>query len=199
MVANVTSYPTLFEAIWPKTNSWGAKVTVALVGSLALWMSAKIQVPFYPVPLTLQTMLVLALGAALGWRLAGLTICFYLLEGAVGLPVFAGTPERGIGLLYMAGPTGGFLIGFLAAAMMVGYLAQRGWDRHILSMTLAMLIGNIIIYGFGLIWLGNSLGWDKPILAWGFYPFIIGDCAKIVIAAIGLPLIWRMMGRTYSR
>ena len=104
-----------------------------------------------------------------------------------------------IGQQHMAGPTGGFLIGFLAAAMMVGYLAQRGWDRHVLSMALAMLIGNLVIYGFGLVWLGNSLGWDKPILQWGLYPFILGDCAKIVIAAIGLPFIWRMKGRTYSQ
>ncbi len=116
----------------------------------------------------------------------------YLAQGAAGLPVFAGTPEKGIGLAYMLGTTGGYLLGFVVAAYTVGLLAERRWDRSKLTTIAAMIIGNAIIYAFGLIWLGSIVGWDKPILAWGMMPFLLGDLAKILIAAALLPAAWKL-------
>jgi biotin transport system substrate-specific component len=164
---------------------------LALAGSILLTISAKIQVPFYPVPMTMQTFVVLSLGMAYGWRLGAATVLFYLAQGAMGLPVFVGTPEKGIGLAYMAGSTGGYLLGFVAAAALVGWLAERGWDRNIGTTALAMLLGNIVIYLPGLLWLGTLFGWDKPILAWGLTPFVLGDLTKLALAAVLMPMAWR--------
>jgi biotin transport system substrate-specific component len=155
----------------------------ALFGSLILWASAKISVPFWPVPMTLQTGAVALLAAAYGWRLGLGTVLLYLAEGAVGLPVFEGTPAKGIGLAYMAGPTGGYLIGFAFAAAIVGWLAERGFDRHPLKLFGAMLIGDAWVFALGLLWLGSVIGWDKPVLSYGLYPFILGDLAKLALAA----------------
>ncbi len=142
------------------------QVSFAVVGSLALWLSAKAQVPFYPVPMTMQTLVVLTIGVVAGWRLGAATVALYLIEGALGFPVFAGTPEKGIGLAYMLGPTGGYLVGYLLAAACGGWLAERGWDRGAVTTILAMMAGNVLIYACGLLWLGTLLGWDKPVLAW---------------------------------
>jgi biotin transport system substrate-specific component len=116
---------------------------------------------------------VLTLGMAYGWRLGAATVMLYLVEGAAGLPVFAGTPEKGSGLAYMLGGTGGYLVGFVLAAAVCGYLAERGWDRRIVTTALAMLVGNVLIYIPGLFWLGSPFGWDKPIVEWGLTPFIL--------------------------
>ncbi|MFD9901706.1 biotin transporter BioY [Mesorhizobium sp. UC22_110] len=171
------------------------KAAVVFAGSLLLWASAKVQLPFYPVPLTMQTFAVLAIGAALGWRLGLATVLLYLAEGAAGFPVFAGTPEKGIGLAYMMGPTGGYLLGYLPAAALCGWLAERGWDRSIALTALAMLAGNIMIYLPGLLWLGAIVGWDKPVLAWGLIPFLLGDLLKLGLASAVLPLVWRLAGK----
>ncbi len=197
MAQQATLYPTLASAIWPSERTSGVvrNVILALAGTALLTIAAKIQVPFYPVPMTMQTFVVLALGMAYGWRLGGATLILYLAEGAVGLPVFAGTPEKGIGLTYMLGGTGGYLIGFLLAAGACGWLAERGWDRSVVRTALAMLIGNAIIYVPGLLWLGGLYGWDKPILAWGLTPFILGDLTKLALAAAVLPLAWRWLRR----
>lgn len=195
MTTSVLNYPTLASTVWSGDNRALRNVLLAVAGSLALWVSAKVQIPFYPVPVTLQTLVVLLIGMAYGWKLGTATVALYLLQGAVGLPVFAGTPEKGIGLLYMAGPTGGFLIGFVLAAALVGFLAQRGWDRNIATTALAMLLGNAIIYVPGLLWLGSVVGWDKPVLQWGMTPFLLGDLAKLVIAALLMPAVWKMLGR----
>jgi len=190
---------TLATALWPQSqNSMFYKALLAVLGTVLLIVSAKARIPFWPVPMTLQTFVVLGLGMAYGWRLAGATLVFYLIQGAMGLPVFAGTPEKGIGLAYLAGPTGGYLMGFVFAAMLCGYLAERGWDRSSLTTAAAMLFGNIVIYAAGLLWLGALLGWDKPILEWGLFPFILGDIAKLVLAMIVLPLSWRMLGKKAS-
>ena len=149
--------------------------------------------PFYPVPQTMQTLVVLMLGMAYGWRLGAATVLLYLAEGAAGLPVFAGTPEKGIGLAYMAGPTGGYLLGFVLAAGLTGWLAERGWDRNAATTALAMLLGNLAIYAPGLFWLGSLLGWDKPILAWGLSPFVLGELAKLALASLAMPLAWRLV------
>ena len=168
-------------------------VALAVVGTLLLTIAAKIQVPFYPVPMTMQTFVVLTLGMAYGWRLGGATLILYLAEGAVGLPVFAGTPENGIGIVYMLGGTGGYLVGFVLAAAVCGWLAERGWDRNVATTALAMLVGNVLIYVPGLLRLGTLYGWDKPILEWGLTPFILGDLTKLALAAAVLPFAWKLL------
>ena len=117
-----TTYQPLANVLINQENTLARNVALAVAGSIALWVSAKVQIPFLPVPMTLQTLVVLIIGMAYGWRLGAATVALYLAQGAVGLPVFAGTPEKGIGLAYMIGPTGGYLVGFLLAAMAVGCL-----------------------------------------------------------------------------
>ena len=193
-----TTFPTLISALLPagKLHSGLRFALLATVGSIVIAISSKIQIPFYPVPMTMQTFVILALSMAFGWRLATATLLLYLAEGALGLPVFAGTPAKGLGLQYMLGNTGGYLIGFVFAATICGWMAERGWDRNPLSTALAMLTGNCLIYIPGLLWLGALLGFDKPILEWGLIPFILGDITKLVLAAAVLPLFWKFVGRT---
>ena len=189
---------TLAQALWPSREKSALLRSAVLVvgGTLLLWVSAKIQIPFYPVPLTMQTFVVLALGMAYGYRLATATLLLYLAEGLVGLPVFAGTPEKGIGLAYMAGTTGGYLIGFLLAAAACGWLADRGWARNVVTTAAAMLIGNVIIYVPGLLWLAAVVGLEKPIFEWGLTPFLLGDLTKLILAAAILPALWRFVRKT---
>ena len=193
-----TQPATIAAALWPDTSASVARYSrfaiLALAGTLVLAVSAKAQVPFYPVPLTLQTLVVLVLGAAYGGRLAGATVALYLVEGAIGLPVFAGTPEKGLGLAYMMGPTGGFLAGFLFAAALVGWCAERGWDRSIIKLTAVMAAGHAVIFAFGLSWLAYLIGWNK---AWigGAEPFIIATGVKTLLAAAIVPALWKIMPR----
>ena len=191
MTALQSTHQTLAAALWPageasKPLRW---LVLALIGSALLTLSAKIQVPFYPVPMTMQTFVVLTIGMAYGWRLGGATILLYLAQGAVGLPV------KGLGIAYMMGSTGGYLLGFVLAAVVCGWLAERGWDRRVLWTAAAMLIGNIVMYLPGLLWLGTLFGWDKPILEWGLTPFVLGDLAKLALAAAVLPLGWSLLRR----
>ena len=192
---NTAALPTntLAKTLLPIDNAVVRNLILAIVGSLALWVSAKLSIPFWPVPLTMQTLVVLVIGMAFGARLGAATVLLYLAEGAVGLPVFSGTPEKGIGLAYMMSTTGGYLVGFVLAAGAVGFLAERGWDRSPVKTALAMLLGNILIYMTGLLWLGTIVGWDKPVLAWGLTPFLAGDAVKIVAAAVLMPLVWRLV------
>ena len=190
----------LANTLWPPKAESGAQqwlrlAVLAVGGSLAMWLSAKVQVPFWPVPLTFQTMVALLIGFAYGPRLGAATIVLYLAEGAVGLPVFAGTPERGIGLAYMLGPTGGYLLGFAVAAYLTGTLARMGWDRRPVSVVAGMVLGNLAIYALGIAWLGSVIGWDKPILQLGLYPFLLGDALKIALAAALLPAAWHLTRR----
>lgn len=189
---------TLAYALWPSREKSALLRNAILMvgGTLLLWLSAKIQIPFYPVPLTMQTFVVLALGMAYGHRLAVATLLLYLAEGLAGLPVFAGTPEKGIGLAYMAGTTGGYLIGFLLAAAACGWLADRGWAKNVATTAVAMLIGNVIIYVPGLLWLAAVVGLDKPIFEWGLTPFLLGDLTKLVLAAAVLPGLWRLVHKS---
>ncbi len=197
-MSSTQTYPTLAQSLWAGDKALARTITLAVLGSIALWVSAKIQVPFYPVPMTMQTFMVLAIGMAFGPRLGMATIALYLTEGALGLPVFAGTPEKGLGLAYMMGTTGGYLMGYLFAAGAVGYLAERGFDRNVVTTAVAMLVGNVIIYAFGLAWLGSVVGWDKPVLEWGLTPFLLGDAAKLGLAAALLPAIWSLTGKRKS-
>jgi biotin transport system substrate-specific component len=187
----------LFTTIAPrfpsKANQIALETAVIAGASLLLALSAKISVPLYPVPLTLQTLVVIGLGLALGsWRSAA-AVLLYLGEGAMGLPVFAGTPEKGIGLAYMMGPTGGYLIGYVIAALAAGLLASRGWDRQPLKAMAAALLSSALIYVPGLIWLGAVIGFDKPMLHYGLTPFILGDVTKALLAAITFSTIWKTL------
>ncbi len=192
------SAATLLEAVVParagSPRLWRTGAAV-VAGSLLLTLSAKLSIPFVPVPMTLQTLVVLALGMVLGPVAGAGAVLLYLAQGALGLPVFAGSPEKGIGLAYMVGPTGGYLAGFVLAAFATGTLARRRWDRHVVGTVGAMLIGNALIYATGLLWLGSVVGWDKPVLEWGMTPFLLGDLAKLVMAAVALPVLWRLVGR----
>lgn len=189
------AFDVLSDTLWAGHSPVLRNAALVVLGSLALWASAKTQIPFYPVPLTLQTLVVLLIGFTYGPALAASTIDLYMAQGALGLPVFAGTPEKGIGLAYMMGPTGGYLAGFLLAAVACGWLAQKGWDRRWSTMLAGMVIGNLIIYALGIAWLGSVAGWDKPVLQWGMIPFIPGDIVKILIAAILMPAIWKKVNR----
>lgn len=192
----MNSSPTLAVRLWPAAQSnLLHKAMIAVLGSLLLWASAKVSVPFLPVKMTMQLFVVLALGLSLGARLAGATVLLYLVEGAAGLPVFTGTPEKGVGLLYMMGPTGGYLLGFLLAAIATGWLADRGFARHPVSAVAAAFVGAVIVYVPGLLWLGMLLGWDKPILAWGLYPFLLSDAIKVVLAGLIVSGAWSLLHR----
>lgn len=186
---------TLYQAVAPERTSRISTMDVLAVvaGSLLLTVSAKIQVPFYPVPMTMQTLVVIGLGLTLGPVRGAAAVALYLTQGALGLPVFAGTPEKGIGLAYMMGPTGGYLAGYLPAAALAGWLAERGWDRNAFTAMLAALLAGAVIYVPGLLWLGSVVGWDKPVLAFGLYPFIPGDVMKAVLAAIAFPAAWKWL------
>ena len=186
---------TLVSALWPESRGDVLRLgAVLFLGTLLLTASAKIQVPFWPVPMTMQTFVVLFLGAALGPRLGALTVLLYLAQGALGLPVFAGTPEKGIGLAYMLGPTGGYLIGFVPAAYVVGWLAERGWDRSVPRLFVAMLLGHIVLFAFGVIWLAQLVGFEK---AWalGVVPFYAATLFKTALGACLVPGLWQLAKR----
>lgn len=194
MISKTRTNSTLAETLWRSDNAMVRNVFLAIAGSVALLVSAKIQVPFYPVPMTMQTFVVLSIGMAFGWRLGGATVLLYLAEGAAGLPVFAGTPEKGIGFAYMLGTTGGYLVGFLVSSIVVGWLAEKRWGRNVFTTLAAMVIGTAIIFAFGNAWLGAVIGWDKPILEFGLYPFLAGAAFKIALAAAVLPMAWKIVG-----
>lgn len=187
---------TLIGTVWPERSvARPLRLAIlAIAGTALLTLSAKIQVPFWPVPMTMQTFAVLVIGMAYGWRLGGATLLLYIAEGAAGLPVFAGTPEKGLGLAYMTGPTGGYLLGFVLAAALVGWLAEKGWDRRVPTTALAMLLGNAVIYIPGLLWLAVMIGLEKAV-KFGLVPFLMGDAVKLLLAAAALPLAWRVVQR----
>jgi len=156
-------------------------ILIALAGTVLLTISAKIKIPFYPVPMTMQTFVVLFLGIVLGPKIGLLTISLYLFEGIFGLPVFAGTPEKGIGLVYFAGPTMGYLIGFLIAAYFAGSFK---YDKGLINTFLKLIFSVSFIYLFGLLWLGFLIGWDKPIFKLGAQPFLLAELFKMLILTI---------------
>lgn len=186
----------LTEAFGPRDGTALRLKQAALVigGILMLAVAAKIKVPMWPVPLTMGTFAVLAIGAAYGARLGLTTILGYMLVGALGFDVFAGSSAEQYGITYMMGGTGGYLVGYVMATVALGVLARRGWDRSVLWMAAAMLVGNALIYAPGLYWLGALYGWDKPILDWGLTPFLIGDALKLALAALLLPALWKLVG-----
>ena len=187
---------TLIDAAWSNTTTARRVGLVAAVvgGMCLLTLSAKLQVPFYPVPMTMQTLVVLMIGMAYGRVLGTATVAAYLLAGAAGLPVFAGTPELGIGLAYMMGPTGGYLLGFLISAWLMGALAERGWSNSFPLAAVAMIVGHAVILGAGFAWLAALLGPEKAI-AVGLLPFLATTAVKCALGAVAVPPIWRAFGR----
>ncbi len=186
---------TLAATMWPTGSETGFNamraVLLALVGSLLVALSAQVQVPMYPVPMTMQPFAVIVIGAAYGARLGFATMLLYIAEGAIGLPVFAGMKG---GVAILVGPTGGYIVGFALAAGVVGWLAQRGWDRNVFATAAAMAIGMIVLYAPGVAWLASLIGVQKAIAA-GLLPFLVGDAVKIVLGAIVLPGAWWLVGR----
>lgn len=209
MTTSAQMRPTLASAVWPDTTSPTASrlvraVILAFLGSLFVAVSAQAQVPLWPVPVTGQTFGVLVVGLVLGWRLGGAALLLYIAEGLVGLPVFA---KFSAGAAVLTGPSGGYIAGFVVAAAIVGFLAQRGWDRSVWWTGAAMLFGNIAIYILGVAWLTNfyagpgaqyiaSAGAETALgaaIAKGLMPFLLGDAIKIALAAALLPVAWRVL------
>ncbi|MDR9484044.1 MULTISPECIES: biotin transporter BioY [Sediminimonas] len=190
----------LADAIAPREGAqqWLKQAALVCLGIAALAIAAKIKVPMWPVPITMGTFAVLTLGAAYGPRLGLVTIMGYMIIGALGFDVFAGSGAEASGLTYMMGGTGGYLVGYVLATLALGWFAKAGWDRTTGRMALAMLAGNVLIYVPGLIWLGMLYGWDKPILQWGLTPFLIGDALKLALAAALLPMVWKLVARARS-
>ena len=167
-------------------NKIAKVILVAVLGTLLLTISAKIKIPFYPVPMTMQTFVVLFLGITLGPKIGLFTISLYLFEGIVGLPVFAGTPEKGIGLVYFTGPTMGYLIGFLVAVYFSGSFK---YNKGLINTFLKLIFSVSFIYIFGLIWLGTLIGWDKPIFKLGAQPFLLAELFKMLLLLFLTPTL----------
>ena len=186
----------LTEAFGPSEGT-ALRVKQALMvvlGIVALSILAKVKIPMWPVPITMGTFAVLTIGATYGPRLGLATILGYMIIGALGFDVFASSSAEAYGLTYMMGGTGGYLVGYVLATLALGWAARAGWDRSVLMMAFAMLLGNVLIYVPGVAWLGVLYGWDQPILQWGLTPFLIGDALKLALAALLVPAIWKMVG-----
>lgn len=204
MSPNGTGRAALAETLLPDgaLRLLGA-VLLVLAGTAIIAISAKIKVPFWPIPITLQTLVIMAIAAGYGSRLALATVAAYMVEGALGLPVFTNTPPLVAGPAYFLGPTGGFLLGFFAIAWIVGTAADRGWSRSIPKLAGAMVVANIVLFALGFIWLAwfatlssgaSGLGVSGAITH-GVVPFIPGGILKIALAALAIPAIWALVER----
>lgn len=180
-------------------TSLGLNLLLVAAGAVLMTVSAKFQVPLYPVPLSLQTLVAVGLGFALGPVLGGAAVLAYLAQGAAGLPVFAGTPQLGIGLPYMLGPTGGFLAGLLLATVVAGTLVQARLARGVVATMGVALLAGASVYVPGLLWLGQYVGFGHGLLEAGLYPFIVGDLVKAAIAALAFPMIGRALAGLSGR
>lgn len=169
----------------------GVQLALAVVGTLLLTLSAKTKVVLGPVDMNLQTLAVPLIAAAFGWRLGLATVLLYLAEGAAGLPVFQSTPEKGIGIAYMMGTTGGYLAGFVAMAAIVGWAADRGWDRSPVKLFGAMFAAEVIMMAMGFAWLAGLIGPEKS-WQFGVLPFIVPDLIKVALAAALVPAVWSL-------
>ncbi|MER9579484.1 biotin transporter BioY [Mesorhizobium sp. M0189] len=171
------------------------QLLLAIAGTLLLILSAKTKVMLGPVDISMQTLAVLLIAAAFGMRLGVATLLLYMAEGAMGLPVFQSTPEKGIGIAYMLGSTGGYLAGFVVMAAIVGWAADRGWDRHPIKLFNAMLVAEIVMMAMGFAWLALLIGPEKS-WQFGVLPFIVGDLIKVALAASLVPAIWSLLKRS---
>ena len=195
-MTTTTHNSVLAEVILPLTGQAMRvkQIILVIAGIAALAVAAKIKIPMIPVPMTMGTFAVLSIGAAYGMRLGLVTIIGYMLIGALGFDVFAGSSAETYGITYMMGGTGGYLVGYVLAVLALGYAARRGWDRSIGKMALAMVLGNVLIYVPGLVWLAVLYGTDAPIFTWGLTPFLLGDLVKLALAALLLPSVWCLVG-----
>jgi biotin transport system substrate-specific component len=191
--ADMLTNTTVADVLRPSEKRRAGFYDIVLIigGSLLIALCAQVAIPLWPVPVTGQTFAVLMIAALLGCRRGCFAVLAYITEGAAGLPVFA---HGKAGFAVLSGPTAGYLVGFIAAAYIVGLLAEKGWDRRIGTTVLAMVLGNIAIYAFGLLWLCCLMGINRTVLTEGLYPFILGDLLKIVLAAILLPTGWKLLG-----
>jgi biotin transport system substrate-specific component len=164
-------------------------VFIALIGTVLLAISSKIKIPFYPVPMTMQTLVILLLGIVLGWKLGLATVSLYLFEGIIGLPVFSGSPEKGVGLVYFTGPTMGYLIGFLFTVYFAGRFEFKG---NFFKKLLQLVFSISFIYIFGILWLGILIGWEKPLFQLGAQPFLFAELFKILIVLFSLSKIKKL-------
>ena len=171
-----------------KENSLVKNLFLAILATLLLAVSSKIKIPFWPVPMTMQTFVVMLIGILFGWKLGLFTVSLYLMEGIVGLPVFAGTPEKGMGIVYFTGPTMGYLLGFLITVYLTGFLK---FDNNFLKNFVKLCFAVSFIYLFGLLWLGSLIGWNKPIFELGAQPFLLAELFKVLILTILIPKILR--------
>ncbi|MEM9637920.1 MAG: biotin transporter BioY [Pseudomonadota bacterium] len=196
------SHSVLADHFGPTTGTARRVKQAVLVGLgiafLTIAANIKVPVPGSPVLMNMGTFAVLTIGAAYGARLGLATILGYMIIGALGYDVFQSSTADLNGIEYMMGGTGGYLVGYVMATVLLGALAQRGWDRSMVWMAVAMLLGNILLYVPGLLWLGQLYGWDKPILEWGLTPFLLGDAIKLALAALVLPAIWKLVGDARS-
>ena len=156
-------------------------LALVFLSSIALTISAKLKIPFYPVPMTMQTFVVLFLGISFGYKIGLATVSLYLFEGIIGIPVFSNSPEKGVGLVYFTGPTMGYLIGFLTATFLAGYMNLK---TNMFLIFIKLILSVSTIYIFGVLWLGNLIGWDKPIIQLGVTPFLLAELFKILILTI---------------
>ena len=157
---------------------------IIIFGSLLITLSAKIKIPFYPVPMTMQTFMIILIGASFGYKIGLATVSIYLLEGIIGLPVFSNSPEKGTGLVYFTGPTMGYLLGFLGAVFFAGYFK---YNKNTFLNFIKIVFSVFTIYLLGLVWLGYLIGWDKPIFKLGAEPFLLAELLKIIILTILIP------------
>ncbi len=195
MATALTARPLVDLALPEKgTGRLAAQIGLAVLGTLLLTLSAKTKVVLGPVDMSLQTLAVLLIGASFGLRLGLATLLLYMAEGAAGLPVFQSTPENGIGIAYMLGTTGGYLAGFVVMAAIVGWAADKGWDRNPVRLFGAMLIAEGVMTAMGFAWLGLLIGADK---AWqfGVVPFVVPDLIKVALAAALVPAVWSLIPR----
>ena len=158
-------------------------IFMALIGTIILAVSSKVKIPFYPVPMTMQTLVILIIGIGFGWKLGVATVALYLFEGIIGLPVFSGTPEKGIGLIYFTGPTMGYLIGFLVAVFFAG---KFNYNNNLVLNFIKLSFAISFIYLLGMLWLGGLIGWEKPIFELGAQPFLLAELFKILIAVFAI-------------
>ena len=162
---------------------------VIFLGSIFLAISAKIKIPFYPVPMTMQTFVVLFLGIGFGYKIAISAVGLYLIEGILGLPVFSNSPERGIGLVYFTGPTMGYLIGFLSASFLASFVKFK--DNYLIIFY-KLILAVSTIYILGILWLGTLIGWDKPLIELGVTPFLLAELFKIVLLTVVTKNIFKL-------
>jgi biotin transport system substrate-specific component len=208
-MAETASRNVLTEALWPAEGAglWVKRGVLVVLGIAALTLAAQVKVPVWPSPvlMNLGTFAVLTIAAAYGPRLGLATMAGWLMIGALGFDVFQSSTAENAGLAYMAGPTGGYLLGYLFATLALGLAARRGWDRSVGGMAAALFAGNVLIYVPGLLWLGYLIAgglfdpakyasvWDQT-LAWGLTPFLVGDALKLALAAVLVPGLWKLVG-----